>query len=113
MTKIPTDNLVYQHAFALTDKYLIMFESPFYFDMKWSLIGYDMSNVFAQDPSKTTKIHLVKLEDGQKTTIDSGIWTVVLHFGNAFEKDGKIVVDAPSLNDAGKDPFKSMLFENL
>lgn len=69
----------------MSKNYLIVFESPFYFDLKWSLVGYSMDTVIRQDPKKTTKIHLVRLDTGEVTTMDSGIWSVVLHFGNAYE----------------------------
>ena len=53
------------------------------------------------------------MDDGHVESFDSGIWSVVLHFGNAFEKDGKIIIDAPSYEDPSKNPFDLLLFNNM
>lgn len=43
LAKIPTEKMSYQHAFALTENHVIIFESPFFMDMMKPLMGYDIS----------------------------------------------------------------------
>lgn len=113
IARIPTAKMSYQHAFAMSENHVIVFESPYFMDLKMPLLGYDISQTIVNDPKGTTKIHAVGIEDGKVTSFESGIWTVVLHYGNTFEKDGKIIVDAPTYEDPNRDPFDLMLFENM
>ena len=59
-----------------------------------------MHGSLISDPEGTTKIHLVSLEDGSLKTFDSGIWSFVFHFGNAIERGGKIIIDAPAYENS-------------
>lgn len=59
-----------------------------------------------KDVKGTTKIYVINLKDGEVTTLDSGIWTMILHFSNAYQKDdGKLVIEAPTFDNKDFDPM--------
>lgn len=82
---IPTKYFSYQHSLALTDNYAIVFESPYHFDLKKMVMGYGVEDCLQGKDGATTIVHVVSLSDGKVHSIDSGIWSLVLHYGNAFE----------------------------
>lgn len=113
VTKIHPKHMAYEHGFALIGDDLVIFESPYYWDMMKMFFGADLNTALTADPHDTTKIHVVNAKTGKLRTYDTGKWSVVLHFGNAFEKDGKFVIDASAFDDPSKNPFSNFLFENL
>lgn len=114
VAKISVDKLSYQHSFALTENYVVVFESPWYWDFTAPIMGKDASQAILNDPNGTTKVHVVNVESGYVNSFDIGVWSTVLHFGNAFETtEGKVVVDAPSYEDPERNPFDLLLYEKL
>lgn len=111
VASIPTKQMSYQHSVALTENYAIVFESPIHFDLKKMLLGYSFDMVLDGNLKDTTKIHAVRLSDGKVHTIDANIWSFVFHFGNSFEKDGKIFVDASSYEDPNVHPFNVFSYD--
>lgn len=110
VTRIPSKRITLQHAFAMTNDYAIIFESPWYMmpnvgdllKMK-NLMILDM---IKNDINGTTKIHAVRLSDGKTTTIDAKSWEMVLHFGNSWQTDDDtIVIDAPAYERPDGNPF--------
>lgn len=92
--RVPTDNLVYQHAFGMSEEYIAIFEHPVSVSLMDLILGYDMIDAMHLDQSATTKIHLVSIADGTFKTIETGIYFQMVHMGNAFVKDGKFICDA-------------------
>lgn len=62
-------------------------------------MGADLMKSLGPDYTKSTKIHLMSIADGTFKTIDSGIYQMVVHVGNAFVKDGKFMCDAMVYQD--------------
>ena len=99
-----------QHSFAMTHEYAIIFDPPWWIDFEY--LGMFFRNVQLADMIKndvhgTTKVHVVRLSDGEVTTIDSGIWSLVLHFGNAYKIDeDTIVVEGPAYEKSNDNPFE-------
>lgn len=62
------------------------------------------------DLNGTTKIHAVRLSDGKITTFDAKKWTMILHFGNAYQPDeDTIVIDGPAYEKPDANPFTIFL----
>ena len=68
--------------------------------------------VLEQD--KTTKIHVMKLEDGSVQTFDTEEWSISLHVANSYlEEDGTLVMEAQAFTNKDNNPFATVLFERL
>ena len=44
--------------------------------------------------TKMATIHVIKISDGSVQSIDAGIPFQMMHTGNQFMKDGKLIIDA-------------------
>lgn len=76
-------------------------------------MGEPLINCLTYDNKTNTIIHVISLEDGSIETIDSGIPFQMMHTGNQYVKDGKVIVDA-STYDCNQDKiFGSLTFDNL
>lgn len=103
IAQVKTDYLVYQHGFALSEDYLILFQNPISFDVTGMLAGKEMVDCMLMNKDKTSKIHAVKLSDGSYTTFDTKAWSTTLHFSNAYQPDeNTIVFNAPGYFDSSK-----------
>ena len=106
----------YQHSFAYTQDYAIIFESPYYLDMKPKnlIMNTPINELFKYKANETTKIHVIKISDGTVTTLDAGRWVVAFHYGNSFQKDeNTIVMQASTYSKEDKDPFSIFLNKKL
>ena len=108
---IPTEHFSYQHSFALTDNYAIIFESPYHLDLKNIVLGHPMDQSLRGNLGDTTKVHVISINDGKVQTIDYKMWSLVLHYGNAFEKDGKVMVDVASFEEPTVNPFTNFNYD--
>lgn len=117
IARIPMDRSSIQHAFAMTREYAIIFDPPWYAEP--SLIDLVFSNIHFQEMIKndingTTKIYAVRLSDGKVTKFDAKKWSMILHFGNAYQPDDDtIVVEGPAYEKPDSNPFKIFLHENI
>ena len=90
VASIPQDRTTLQHSFAMTTDYAIIFEPPWYMDMniatlfKMFFADTQLLDVMKNDLHGTTKIHVIRLSDGQVTTLDSKKWSLILHFSNSY-----------------------------
>lgn len=55
----------------------------------------------------------MRLSDGKVHTVDAGMSSLVLHYGNAFEQDGKIMVEVASFEDPSVNPFSNFNYDML
>ena len=55
-------------------------------------MGDTMDSIMKFNKNETTKIHVVKLSDGTVTTLDTGKWIMVFHYGNGYMKDADTIV---------------------
>jgi carotenoid cleavage dioxygenase-like enzyme len=65
---------VYQHAFGLSENYITIFQHPISTDMAMQAQGKDMISCYNMDGDDTTKVHAIRLSDGETTTFDTGIF---------------------------------------
>ena len=56
------------------------------------ILGTPLGKLMKNNPNGTTKIHVVKLSDGSVQTLDTGVWSNALHYGNAYMKDDHTIV---------------------
>lgn len=97
------------HAFAMSKDYAIVFEPPYVFDAKlFDIMFKSVSaiDMIKNDVNRTTKIHVVRLSDGEVTSFDAGIWTMILHYGNSYQPDeDTVIVEGPAYEKADGSPF--------
>lgn len=71
-------------------------------------------DLIANDEHGTTKLHAVRLSDGKIFTIDSKMWIMMLHFGNAYQPDDNtIVLEGPAYTKADGDPYTIYMHDYL
>jgi carotenoid cleavage dioxygenase-like enzyme len=104
---------IYEHAFGFSEDYITLFEHPVSFDLTKQILGYTLMDCITYDDQKNTIIHVIKLDDGSVESIDSGIPLMMMHTGNQFIKDNKVIVDT-STYDCNLDKiFVSLTFSKL
>jgi len=117
IARIPVDRSPMEHAFAMTEKYAIVFDPPMYVDPPVFGILFknaQIKDMIKNDVNGTTKIHVVRLSDGHVTTLDTKKWSMVLHFGNAYQiDDDTIAVEGPAYENPVADPFGIFTVENI
>lgn len=113
LATIPTGKIpVYEHSFGFSEEYITVFEHPVSFDMTKQVLGYPLIKCMTYDNTKNTILHVIKLEDGSIERIDSGIPFQMMHTGNQFLKDGKLIVDASTYDCDQEKIFGSLTFAN-
>jgi carotenoid cleavage dioxygenase-like enzyme len=117
IANIPQDRTSMQHAFAMTHEYAIIFDPPYYIDFDTYGMMFQnkqLLDLIENDLQGTTKIHVVRLSDGEVTTIDSKKWSLVLHFSNAYQLDeDTLVVEGPAYENPDFNPFGMFATKNL
>lgn len=116
IAKIPQDKMALHHAFALSKDYAIVFEAPYTFDAKlFDLVFTSVSaiDMIGNDVNGTTKIHVIRLSDGEVTSFDAGVYTMILHYGNSYQPDADtVVVEGPAYEKPDGSPFDMWESEN-
>lgn len=111
----PTNGTAYFHSFSLTDNYIVVTEIPLVYDV-WRILGHKLfatspEQWFYWDPNQRTRFHVIDRQNGDRL----GVFTVdpffVFHHINAFEKDGKIYLDACCFRD--NTIMKQLYLQNL
>lgn len=93
----PVDVGYMVHDCALTERYLVMVIGPLTFDLEAAFSG---GQVLKWQPELGTRIALVPRDGGATTWIHTdAFW--VWHFANAYEAEGKVLVDFPSWSAPG------------
>lgn len=100
---IPVDEPAYTHSFALTERYVVLTESPFVVDPMDLLApwrgGEGFVDAFRWEPGRGTRFRLVDRETGAVTASCRGPATFVFHHVNAFEEGEEVVVDLVGFPD--------------
>ena len=61
ISRIPSSKVGYQHAFAMTENHLVIFDSPFYVDLMGMFFGQDIGSSMKYNSKDTTLVHAVNL----------------------------------------------------
>jgi len=91
---LPQNGLYALHDMVLTEDYLMFILPPLTYDLLGALTGYkslfDSTQFWDKNPTRI----IIARRDGQGTpiTIEQPAWCVA-HNGNAFQQDGKIILD--------------------
>jgi len=98
---IPLDIFPFCHDFALTENYAVFFLGSIVFgNMGNMIVGtHSISDLVRFDPEIAMQVVVVDLnsfEEVKRFQTDAG---AIIHFGNAFEEDGKIIVDGMYASD--------------
>ncbi|WP_328399728.1 carotenoid oxygenase family protein [Nocardia sp. NBC_00403] len=88
VTNISTPSMPYMHDFALTENYVLIYESPLVFTMDRIATGVP----FAWNPALGSRIGVLRRSGGAVRWLELAPGSVG-HTLNAFEDDGSIVVD--------------------
>lgn len=104
---------VYEHSFGFNEEYATIFQHPVSFDMTKQILGYPLIDCMTYDNEKNTILHVVKLEDGSVETIDSGFPFQMMHTGNQYVKDNKLIVDASTYTCSQEKLFATLTFDNM
>ena len=73
IAQIKTDVMVYEHAFAYTEDYIVVFEGPTSFSMEKMMAGGDMMSCMENNAHKTSKFHAVNIHTGEVTSFETEI----------------------------------------
>lgn len=89
------------HDMAISENYVIIPVSSFEFGKPSAVTGgFDGVNF---GPELTLQFGVCRRQQGSEMRwFDTGILGVIFHPGNAYERDGKIYMDAPVFHDAAK-----------
>jgi len=109
---IPVGYPAYMHSFALTQNYVIITEHPFIVS-PYDLLLTDNSyiNTFNWKPKNGTNFIVIERTTGKKIGTFKAEPFFTLHHVNAFEKDGRIIIDLVSYKDP--DIIKAFCYKNL
>lgn len=94
----PIPGLCFTHDFALSPNWFVLGGNPLRVKIGPLVSSYlgrgTLLNAVATNESAPAVLHLVSRGNGEKRTIKlpGPMW--VVHFGNAFEEDGDVIVDA-------------------
>jgi carotenoid cleavage dioxygenase-like enzyme len=104
---------LYEHSIGFDGKYATIFAHPVSFDMTKQVLGYPLTECLTFDKTKNTKIHVINTEDGSVKTADTKFNFQMMHTGNQYIKDNKIIIDATIYTIDTKDIFGSLTFSNM
>lgn len=101
IAKIPHRHFIapsWIHDFPSTQNYVILFETPIYFNLASLLFGSETSYLFMDwKPEEGTLVHVVRLSDGAVASCRAPPF-FAFHYANAWEEnlDGSEVIDSNS-----------------
>ena len=106
------------HDFALTPNYAIFFQNPVSFGPLPFLLGFKgAAECIRFDPKQPTKILVIPRNGTDPMQVIDADPCFVFHHANAFERDGKLVIDSvcydgfPSLEDSAD--YKTVDFDKV
>lgn len=96
--KLPTSSISYQHSFALTERYAVIFDSPLQLDVFKLLlsgknIGSSFIDSFKWHPGRGTRLLII---DRQANTLLKTVEIddcFMFHVMNSFEEQGQLIID--------------------
>jgi carotenoid cleavage dioxygenase-like enzyme len=101
LADVPTDRPAYMHSFALTERYAVLAEWPLTVNpLKLLLSGRPFIENYAWDRDRGTRYTVIDRGDGSVRARVHGPASFAFHHVNAFERDGELVLDASTYDDA-------------
>lgn len=101
--EVAFDGQMFAHDYALSPSYYVLGGNPLRFKpmaLASALLGADtLMKAIATDLGKPGVLHLIPRDGGPVRTVRLPEPAFVVHFGNAFERDGDLVVDACAFSD--------------
>lgn len=95
ISEIPTKFPAYMHSFSLTEKYIVLVEHPQRIDLRALMENphQPFVKLFRWKPELGTVFHVVDKLSGEEIAVLSGPSVFSWHHINAYEKEGKVVLD--------------------
>ncbi len=111
LASIPRPEPAYMHSFGLTERYVILTESPFVVDPLKIITDWEpFIRNFRWKPSRGTTFHVVDRRSGRVRRLETDpLFT--FHHVNAFERNGKIHLDLCGYDDP--DVIDALYLERL
>ncbi|XP_068681923.1 carotenoid-cleaving dioxygenase, mitochondrial-like [Montipora foliosa] len=111
----PTSGIAYFHSFCLTENYIVVTEIPLLLNV-WRILSHKLFGTTYEDwlywdPNQRARFHVVDRKNGNRVGVFTADPFFVFHHINAFEKDGKIHLDACCYRDHSL--VKQMYLHNL
>ena len=98
---VPVDRPAYMHSFALTEGYAVLTEWPLTVNpMKLALSGRPFIENYVWDAERGTRYTVIDRSDGSVRARVEGPARFAFHHVNAFERDGELILDASTYDDA-------------
>ncbi|HEX8206515.1 MAG TPA: carotenoid oxygenase family protein [Solirubrobacteraceae bacterium] len=98
---VPVDRPAYMHSFALTERYAVLAEWPLTVNpLKMLVSGRPFIENYVWDPERGTRYTVIDRRDGSVRAQVQGPAAFAFHHVNAFERDGELVLDAATYDDA-------------
>lgn len=102
LAEIPVQEPAYMHSFAITENYLILAEFPYVVKpLDLILKGKAFIKNYSWKPQKGTIFRVIDRNSGNEVGQYRTRPFFAFHHANAFEKDGKIILDIVAYQDAG------------
>ena len=100
VAKIPVERPAYMHSFGLTERYVVLGESPFVVDpLKLATDWEPFIRNYRWRPSRGARFIVVDRRSGRSRTFEADPF-FTFHHVNAFEKGNRIYVDLIGYDDA-------------
>ena len=111
VAQIPVEQPAYMHSFGLTDRYVVLGESPFAVDpLKLATDWEPFIRNYRWTPSRGARFIVVDRRSGRSQTFETDPF-FTFHHVNAFEKGNRICVDLIGYDDA--DLIDALYLERL
>jgi all-trans-8'-apo-beta-carotenal 15,15'-oxygenase len=110
MGSVPLPGLVMIHDFIATERHLVFFVAPMRIRIFRVMLGLgSFSENFEWRPELGTEVLVIPIDEPSKVTRFQAEPFYTWHFGNAFEQDGRIVVDSVRYPDFGSNQWLAEL----
>ena len=102
LASVPVREPAYMHSFGLTERWIVLAEFPFVVNpLALALSGRPYIENYRWKPERGTRFTLIDRASGRAEATLRGEPCFSFHHVNAFERDGKVVVDLCAYRDPG------------
>jgi carotenoid cleavage dioxygenase-like enzyme len=101
VAEMPVEKPAYMHSFAMTENYLVLTEFPLVVDpLRMLLASEPFIRNYRWAPERGLQMHVFEKDGGRLVRSFSAPAVFGFHHVNAYEEDGRIVVDVVVYDDA-------------